>query len=748
MPVVFDDEAPPAQPTGKVVFDDEPSGTVKFDSPDDDLVHRVFDNPLGPPASQTDWERAAPLKQAQTRQRKEQFSRDAMWMGAPVATILNLRGSALPALKNLRDTIRDLAVGSADTLADLAVNGQQADSALQSIAEGVARGTYGTAEMFRPLADHLERLFDLSENEFIARKWREYQSQSEPLTFDPYQDQAGTARAQNLVATGEPPAALVQQWRAEYPGYRRDQDYQRYLVDYSLRHAQALAATGQEDILPHYFGTVNQQLANGASLFDATTLASAGAGKLAALRGFAAQAERPALAAAAKAAGEGASTAGNVAVQAAELPGKLVKTVITGVAGEDAAKVAEGAVKTGEIAAAVSPDLKAAIPLPPVVQDTLATAGKVRIGGAVSRAVGDAAQAVGRSLEAGPSKIGWLTRITEDPLAPAWVRSSAGKLKFLEQPMALAGEAAANTGRGAAGGAAMNTLLAGIASEGDLDKMSDALFAGAMFGATGGALNTLQRSKVNAIRDAFDATREYASRTPEERAAMDKAGVTQDGALKLFYTRKFIQGVGEGNATVRIASTPEEIARLQGGRGFEFLDADGRPSVLIDPAALNDGRVTFHEIAGHVLARLLPPEQLAPVMAKLFGSHTLQGGALDAKGNVAPVRDSNFAQGATTLQEGIFPLRELQRHYDRYLSHLPDNTFKLTDGREVTGRIVTDNATEIRVATDKGEVAFKPSDVKERLGPASRAAWTREQHLQSAMGEVFSESMEIGRAHV
>ena len=469
----------------------------------------------------------------------------------------------------------------------------------QSIAEGATRGTMDMGILWTPALQALEQQ-DMARDEFPA---------------GPEGDQF-------------------------FRDYKQKQNHDRFMQLRTAQQQRALAQQGKDNLLPEVLGQTDQQLAEGASLLDATDLVTFGAGKALAASTKGAKAGRALASEALEATGRQTTRAGELLRAAGRLPENAAKaTALAAGATEETAEGLRKGVSGGTLAAAGAPALGVDLPPVPGLSTLAKAAGTAKAAGVAAAGVGEAVSAVGRSVSGGPIVIGPLERIASDAAAPQWLRRAAKGASLVDPAMQVTGAAINKGVRGAVGGAAVGGTLAGVASGMDRDAILGGIGSGIAMGAAGGGLRFLQDEVTGArLEQAKDGTvlNWLASKSPEEVARLAPMLQNRHTALKLALTEYAASGVlpgQRGDVRFEYLGRKDYEARFGDTRGAQVVEGE-TPTVYIN-TGYTGVRSLLHEV-GHALGALdVPGQARAEINRQLFGV-TAPDGTVITKGTLTP----------------------------------------------------------------------------------------------------------------
>ena len=412
--------------------------------------------------------------------------------------------------------------------------------------------------------------------------------------------------------------------------------YGRFVAIRKLQAMREAARTGDEHVLEGLAGSmfrpeaVDTRLAEGASYFLDPTLPVGGigsggrvAGRVAgnALRGAAAPVE-------------GLGRLGNRGIEVATKAAGAAKSKVAGMLPEGSGKVLNTA--TGGA-------LGVGATLNPLGAAT--TAGVLAAPSAL-QATGATMRGIGQNLAAVNTRIGPFRRILESGPASITGRA-AGRLTWLDEPVAGAARLAVGGGTGALTGGVLGYLADG--QEGALQGIG----AGGLLGAGGAGIERFSggvtgRTRDRAIQSDWqswigqqeDATANWArtvAKKPHEKArVMDLMGL--------------LEGVTGEDVNVRILD--KDAYAEVGGQTAGFVDIRGeKPTVFLN-ADQADAKTLAHETL-HALGKL--------------------DGFSDAVADIGTVFAGKRSPDGTTISQGLYSQAELDTAFKRYRNQLPES---------------------------------------------------------------------------
>ena len=653
MAVEFLDEAPPATAGGVTWLDAPSSGGVELldeSSPahPGEIKRRFLDPNYNPTLAEFkvyDAERKART----LGQRAGDFASTA---GSAAAGLVQSAGKAI---KGVYESVKD----------------PEKYDPLVSVAEGIARGTKRDLELAGKLlpsnlADGVLNFDQFAELKRI--KMREQALGGQPLTPENFRQ---------VQAVGNVPAATLSEWRKEYDDQFVPQSrYENFIAKRAKGLEELQQSQSTKSILTGEEAAIHPDVAEGVSLV-ASPMTLVPFGKaLTPAKTLA----RGAVAQVLEKGGRAAEVVGETVSKAAALPEKIVGKGFEWLSGSvEAGKAAENVVKRGSVPTAVAG--VAGFGVPGLTETAAAVAGG-KVAGKTIKGIGEAAQAAGRSAEAGPSRYGLFDRISIDPKSPEWLKRAAKAARPLDDAVSFAGSAA----KGATEGAAIGTVL-GAATDGE-EGAAAGLGSGLALGAAGGlAGRVLGAGKYNESLKDSDLAAWIASKSPEEVANIRNLNLSKQQAINAADGERLLKGVG-ADVGFEYATDKDFVQRYGVGKGAQIVQGD-RPIIIVN-TGYKGGRSIFHEMM-HALDAL---EGFAPQRQQLnrvLFDQTLPDGQLVSKG-IYTASDlgeftSQYRDRLNTAAKAEFDLLTPEERTARIMSEVRSESFaNLLNGK--TGNTV------------------------------------------------------------
>lgn len=555
--------------------------------------------------------------------------------------------------------VKDMVVGFGKGVVE-SLRDPESNDPLVSVVEGVARGTVRDAGLVRDVFDNVlksDEALKSAREQFFTTKLAEWR---------------GGAELREGGSSGRyPDKATQKQWEAEF-----DRDvavnfrYEKFISDRQDDLAAASQAGSRKSIMTGEPAPFNPGVAEGTSLV-ASPMAVVPFGKA---MTPAKTLTRAVAAKTLQGAGKTFEWVGEKTVQAATLPERAAGAAAKLLSGTDeAAAKATQTVAQGVAGVSFAP---------------------IKAAGKTITASGEAAEAIGRSAAAGPSRYGVFDRIAKDANAPEWLRRAASAARPLDPAVSLGGAAV----KGATEGAAIGTVL-GAAADGE-EGAAAGFGAGLTIGAGAGlAGRIIGAGRYDEGLKERDLAAWLGSKSADEVANIANLKLTRDQALNLADTERLARGAS-ADVEFRYVSDKDFTQLFGVGKGAQVLNGD-RPVVFIN-TGYKGGRSMFHETmhALDALEGFVPQRQQ---LNRLLFDQTLADGQVVSKGLYSAADLAEFtSQYRSRLNEAAraeFDLLTPEDRTARIMAEVRSESFaNLVSGQRGGASVIASRGIKRRVA--------------------------------------------------